>query len=170
MPLVSATVRSAIFTALVVAALPLIAVAVASAAKAPSPPRAADDSATVRRSIDLGNANYIAGWTKRDPVLFSECFAPDGAILSPSGRTIYGRPAIAARMTEIFKSEAMQEGRIATTHVYVLGDIAYETGRWWFTFVSDGKAEPDSGRFVEVWKRQKPGQWKMWRDVGVPKD
>jgi len=140
------------------------------AAKAPAMPRPADDSVTVRRAIDLGNANYIAGWTKRDAAMFSECFAPDGAILTQTGRTIYGRPAIAERMTGVFQSLGMQEGRIATTHVYVLGDIAYETGRWWFTFVSDGKAAPDSGRFVEVWKRQQPGVWKMWRDIGVPKD
>lgn len=140
------------------------------AAVAPSMPRPADDSVTVRRAVDLGNANYISGWTKRDAALFSKCFAPDGAILSPTGRVIYGRPAIAARMTDVFKVEGMQEGRIATTHVFILGDIAYETGRWWFTFVSDGKAEPDSGRFVEVWKRQQRGVWKMWRDIGVPKE
>ncbi|HET7224691.1 MAG TPA: nuclear transport factor 2 family protein [Candidatus Eisenbacteria bacterium] len=150
-------------------ALPLLAVTL-SAASAATPPRAADDSATVRRAIDAGNAGYIAGWTKPDAKLFASNFALDGAILTQTGRIIYGRDAIARRMTDVFKLERMSEGRIATTHVFILGDVAYETGRWWFTFVTDGKAEPDSGRFVEVWKRQRPGVWKMWRDIGIPKD
>ena len=150
-------------------ALSLLAVA-APAARAATPPRAADDSATVRRAIDSGNAGYIAGWTHADAKGFASNFAPDGAILTQTGRIIYGRDAIERRMTDVFKVERMSEGRIATTNVFILGDTAYETGRWWFTFVSDGKSEPDSGRFVEVWKRQGKGAWKMWRDIGVPRD
>ncbi len=155
--------------------LPLCAVllavcAVPAHAKGPRMPRAADDSATVRRAIDAGNAQFIQGWVKGDARLFAECFAADGAQLAANGRINYGRDAIRDRMHQVFEKVRMQDGAITTTNVFILGDTAYETGKWRFTFVSEGKAEPDSGRFVEVWRRQKPGVWKMWRDIGVPRD
>jgi uncharacterized protein (TIGR02246 family) len=139
-------------------------------AKGPRLPRAADDSATVRRAIDAGNAQFIRGWTAGDARVFADCFADDGAQLAANGRINYGRDAIHDRMEKVFEKLRMQDGDITTTNVFIIGDTAYETGKWRFTFVSEGKAEPDSGRFVEVWKRQKPGVWKMWRDIGVPRD
>ena len=47
-----------------------------------------------------------------------------------------------------------------------MGDRAYERGKYVFETVpvKGGKAEIDSGHFVEIWKYEQ-GQWKMWRDI-----
>ena len=65
----------------------------------------------------------------------------------------------------------MQRGTITTQNLHIVGNRAYETGKYVFEVapVSGGKAEVDSGHFVELWKYES-GQWKMWRDIGVPRD
>lgn len=155
------------------ALLPLLAVTLMAApahAKGPRMPKAADDSATVRRAIDAGNARYVEAWKRGDAKLFASGFADDGAELHPGQPMVYGRDAIKEHMERVFKVVRMQDGTIDTRDVFIIGDTAYETGRWRFTFVSEGRpAEPDSGAYVEVWKRERPGVWLMWRDIGVPR-
>lgn len=127
------------------------------------------DSAAVRVHVDAGNANFMKGWLTADADLFASCFAEDGAMLQPGGRSVIGREAIRARMKDVFQRVRMTEARIETVDLFILGDTAYETGSWWFTYaVGDAPAEADSGRFVEVWKRE-GNAWRMWRDIGVPR-
>ncbi len=134
-------------------------------------PASAEDSAAARRAIDAGNDGYIAAWKARDAAAFAALFAPDGALLQTSGRMIRGREAIRERMAAVMQKVGMVEGTIMTRDVFLFGDTAYETGKWRFTMVGeDGKAEPDSGHYVEVWRRQPGGEWKMWRDIGVAND
>ncbi len=129
------------------------------------------DSIEARAAIDRGNAGYIEAWKRRDAAAFAALFAPDGAMLPPRGGLVLGRARIKDRMTQMMKKVGMKEGTITTHRVFIIGDLAYETGSWNFTFVDTaGAAEPDSGHYVEVWKRVGKGAWKMYRDIGVPKD
>lgn len=148
----------------------------ADPSRAPRPPRAekarsapaASDSTEVRRFVDDGNSDFIRAWMKGDADLFAGCFAADGALLYPGRSAIVGRDRIRDRMKAVFSKYRMTAGAISTIDLYVLGDTAYETGKWKFAIGPIGKpAEPDSGRYIEVWKRE--GKvWKMWRDISVP--
>jgi len=131
---------------------------------------AAADSTEVRRAVDAGNAAFLRAWKAGDAVLFSMLFAEDGALLQPGGRLIRGRDRILERMKDVFARVRMTEGTITTVDVFVLGDTAFETGKWRFTIGPIGQpAEPDSGHYVEVWKRDGTRGWHMWRDIGVPR-
>ena len=71
---------------------------------------------------------------------------------------LYGAPAGAA-----------VEKEITTKAAFAMGDLAYETGSYTFTIVAEGKeARAVKGRYVEVWKKQTDGSWKMYRDIGLP--
>ncbi|HYQ96316.1 MAG TPA: SgcJ/EcaC family oxidoreductase [Candidatus Eisenbacteria bacterium] len=139
-------------------------------------PRAASqqgppDSARVRSSIDAGNAAFVLAWQSGDADLFASLFADDGALLRPGGGLTIGRESIRSRMRDVFSQVRMTNGTITTADVFLIGDTAYETGAWNFTIgpIGSTTSEPDSGHYVEIWKRDRSGAWKMWRDIGVPK-
>ena len=129
------------------------------------------DSAAVRAAIDAGNAGFIQAWQTGDADLFASLFATDGALLRPGGGLTVGRDKIRARMRDVFANVRMTEGTITTQDVFLIGDTAYETGFWNFTIgpIGSTTSEPDSGHYVEIWKRDRTGPWKMWRDIGVPR-
>jgi len=129
------------------------------------------DSAAVRAAIDAGNAGFIQAWQTGDADLFASLFATDGALLRPGGGLTVGRDKIRTRMRDVFANVRMTEGTITTQDVFLIGDTAYETGFWNFTIgpIGSTTSEPDSGHYVEIWKRDRTGPWKMWRDIGVPR-
>jgi uncharacterized protein (TIGR02246 family) len=129
------------------------------------------ESAQVRSDVDSGNAQFLQAWKTGSGDLFANAFAEDGAMLLDGGRHVLGRDSIAAYMSRIFSQRRMRRGTITTQDLHVLGDRAYERGKYVFEIapVSGGKAEIDSGHFVEIWKYEQ-GQWRMWRDIGVPQD
>ena len=129
------------------------------------------DSAEVRAAIDEGNAGFVRAWQTGDADLFASLFATDGALLRPGGGLTVGRDRIRSRMRDVFASVRMTEGTITTADVFLIGDTAYETGFWNFTIgpIGSTTSEPDSGHYVEIWKRDRTGEWKMWRDIGVPR-
>jgi uncharacterized protein (TIGR02246 family) len=131
----------------------------------------APDSALVRAAIDAGNTAFIRAWELGDADLFASLFADDGALLRPGGGLTVGREEIRGRMRQVFARVRMTAGTITTADVFVIGETAYETGAWNFTIGPIGSTtiEPDSGHYVEVWKRDGSDAWKIWRDIGVPK-
>jgi uncharacterized protein (TIGR02246 family) len=140
----------------------------ARTAEADSVQAAMADSIQARASIDQGNANFVRAWMTGDADLFASCFAEDGALLHPGRPALVGRDRIRNSMKAVFSKYRMTVGAITTVDVYLLGDTAYETGKWKFAIGPVGQpAEPDSGRYIEVWKRVGDG-WKMWRDISVP--
>jgi uncharacterized protein (TIGR02246 family) len=137
-------------------------------AEKPHATAAATDSMEVRRFVDDGNSDFIRAWMTGDADLFAGCFAADGALLHPGRPAVVGRDRIRERMKAVFSKYRMAAGAISTIDLYVLGDTAYETGKWKFDIGPiGGSAEPDSGRYIEVWKREGKA-WKMWRDISVP--
>src|SRR5882672_5708820 len=155
------------------AALVLLGGSLGSLAVAPavSEASAESDSAAVRAAVDAGNAAFITAWQTGDANLFASLFAQDGALLRPGGGLTVGRENIHSRMRDVFGRARMTYGSITTADLFVIGDTAYETGAWNFTIgpIGSTTAEPDSGHYVEIWKRDRTGHWNMWRDIGVPR-
>lgn len=165
---------------IVVAAL-LVAVLAAACGKRSGEQRAipsdldslafAPESTQVRADIDSMNSQFLQAWKTGAADLFAKCFAEDGAMLLEGGRVVQGQDSITAYMGRLFSRVRMHRGAITTQNLHIVGNRAYETGKYVFEVapVSGGKAEVDSGHFVELWKYES-GQWKMWRDIGVPRD
>jgi ketosteroid isomerase-like protein len=46
------------------------------------------------------------------------------------------------------------------------GDLAYVYGKYsWVLMIPGQPPVPDSGKYIEVWRKQADGNWKITRDV-----
>lgn len=141
-------------------------------AQAPKPaaaPAGPDALAEVRKAIDKGNAQWSEGWAKGDATMVAAIFAEDGVQLAGSGKIIKGRQQIAERQKAAMQgADPGVKVTVTTTHVWLDGDTAYETGKYKYEYTEKGKPGKDEGRYVTVWKHQKDGSWKLSMDMGVP--
>lgn len=127
--------------------------------------------AEVRRAIDKGNAQWSEGWRKGDAAMISEIFAEDGVQLAGSGKIFKGRKEIRERQqTAMSGADPGVKVTVTTTHVWLDGDTAYESGKYKYEYTEKGKPGVDEGRYVTIWKKQKDGSWKLAMDMGVPQD
>ena len=98
-----------------------------------------------------------------------EVYAPDAVILPPGGPTIEGSETI----RELFRQEFERfDTRIAftTQEIEIEGDMAYRRGRylWRGTPRGSGQTIETTNKFLEVWRRQPDGTWRIAVDMWNP--
>jgi uncharacterized protein (TIGR02246 family) len=146
----------------------LLAFAAIAGAQAPAQSSAADPE--IRKIIDAGNTKYVDAFAKSDAGALAGLYDESGARLSPNGVVVRGRPAIAESVAGFMKSVTGPiKVNIETQDLWVVDDLAYETGKYAYTFTPPGKTETQTGgHYVTVWKHQADGGWKIMADMGVP--
>jgi uncharacterized protein (TIGR02246 family) len=143
--------------------------AAAQAAHASRSHAVSPDVATVRRGIDAGNAAYIAAFKKADARELSQVYDPQGSRLNDGGVVVRGRSAIEKDVGDFISQVGPVRVTLDSKEFWLIGDQAYETGIWSYTFTPKGKSEQHiGGHYVTVWKKQSDGSWKIWADMGVP--
>jgi ketosteroid isomerase-like protein len=91
-------------------------------------------------------------------------YADDARVLPPNHATVTGREAIGA----LLRSDgSFQEARFTILALEGRNDLAYVHGAYQITLTPPGAAEPvgDKGKYVEIWKKQRDGSWKVILDV-----
>jgi ketosteroid isomerase-like protein len=91
-------------------------------------------------------------------------YAEDARVLPPNHATVTGREAISA----LLRSEgAIQELRLTILALERRNDLAYVHGAYQMSLTVAGGAEPvgDKGKYVEIWRKQRDGSWKVILDV-----
>jgi len=127
------------------------------------------DATAARRGIEAGNAAYIAAFKRADANALAQVYDPEGARLNEGGVVVRGRSAIADDVGKFVAQVGPVRVMLETKELWLVGDTAYETGLWSYTFQPKGKAEQRiGGHYVTLWKRQPDGSWKIWADMGVP--
>jgi uncharacterized protein (TIGR02246 family) len=128
--------------------------------------------AAVRRAIDAGNARYIDACARLDANAFAAVYDRDAARLERGGEVVLGRAAIAKTTGERWTKLAGPLMVTAKTQeVWLVDNIAYETGRYTLAVTSPGGVTRQvSGRYVTLWKKQPDGGWKIFRDLNVSQD
>jgi uncharacterized protein (TIGR02246 family) len=127
------------------------------------------DVALARRGIQAGNAAYIAAFKRADAHALAQVYDPEGARLNEGGVVVRGRTAIADDVGKFVGKVGPVHVALDTKDLWLVGDTAYETGLWSYTFQPKGQAEQRiGGHYVTLWKRQPDGGWKIWADMGVP--
>ena len=125
--------------------------------------------AAARRGIDAGNAAYIAAFKQADARALAQVYDPEGARLNEGGTVVRGRDAIANDVGKFVSQVGAVRVTLESKDLWLVGDTAYETGLWSYTFEPKGKAEQRiGGHYVTLWRRQPDGGWKIWADMGVP--
>ena len=138
-------------------------------AKAQPAPVQAGTLEDARRAIDKGNAQWSEGWAKREAALIASLFAEDGVQLLTSGKIIKGPKEIGERQkAAMMGADPGVKVTVTTKNVWLVGDTAYETGRYKYEYTEKGKPGVDEGQYVTAWKRQQDGSWKLIMDTGLP--
>src|SRR5207248_10336687 len=88
--------------------------------------------------------------------------------MPPNQELENGKAAIEKGFTELFKATGkITEFSSQQRDLDVYGDHAIEVGSYAMTFQPAGAKEPvkDHGSFINIWRKQPDGSWKIHRDA-----
>ena len=89
-------------------------------------------------------------------------YAPDAVELAPNRPAVEGREAI-AKYLESFPH--LTSFNTTTIDLTGAGDLAYQYGTYHMVMEGPEGSMTDDGKFIELWKRQPNGSWKVVYDV-----
>jgi ketosteroid isomerase-like protein len=109
-------------------------------------------------------ANFVRGVQGSHFDSVAALYAEDAVFMPPNEPAVRGRAQIQKWMSAFPKVTAFSA---TDEEIEGNGDIAYVTGRYKMSFVPPGAktAVSDSGKFIEVRKRQPNGTWLITRDI-----
>jgi ketosteroid isomerase-like protein len=96
-------------------------------------------------------------------------YADDGTVLLSNAPTMTGKDAIRAGLKDVIADPNFALD-LQTAKVGVFGDLAYSQGTYSVKFM-DAKTKKlmsETGRYVEVYKKQADGSWKVLEDINSP--
>src|ERR1700730_15341586 len=146
-----------------------LAVLLFGCAQAP-PPAPPDTRAADEKAIRDMETAWVAEFAAKDIDKMLAHYADDGTLLLSNAPTMSGKDAIRAGM-----KMAIDDPNFAldlkTVKVYVSkDDLAYSQGTYSYkgTDSKTKKVIAETGRYVEVYKKQADGSWKVVEDINSP--
>ena len=118
------------------------------------------DEAALREALDIemkaANAADEAGW--------ASVYAEDAIVLRPHSSAVEGRQAI-QQWLETLPPISNAKGEVREIVGY--GDLAYTSGTYSMTFTIPGAPTPieERGKFLQIYRKQSDGSWKMTREI-----
>jgi ketosteroid isomerase-like protein len=91
-------------------------------------------------------------------------YAEDARVLPPNHATVTGREAIGALLRSYGSFQAV---RFTILALEGRNDLAYVHGAYQMSVTPPGAAGPvgDTGKYVEIWRKQRDGSWKVILDA-----
>ena len=127
----------------------------------PPDTRAADEK-TIR---DL-DAQWEKAAAARDVDGTVSYYADDASLLAPNVAIASDKASIRASWAGLLGPDNSLAWQANKAEVARSGDLAYIIGSYQLTMKdSQGKPAADRGKFVEVWKKQADGKWKVEADI-----
>jgi uncharacterized protein (TIGR02246 family) len=129
--------------------------------KTPPDTRAADESAI--RALD-------AQWSKaaeaKDVDGTVSYYSDDASLLAPNAPIASDKQGIRGAWASLLGTDTSLSWQANKVEVSRSGDLAYVQGVYQMTSKdARGKLVSDTGKFVEVWKKQADGKWKTVADI-----
>jgi len=128
---------------------------------APIPGLSAADQQAIRQTVDqaIKIATASADWSA-----YTKLYYAQDAIVNPANApAIKGHDAIIAFLKN---SPPISDVKVDLLEINGAGNIAYVYGAYTMVFTGPGgKPVSDKGKYVEVWKRQADGSWKVIIDT-----
>jgi len=105
----------------------------------------------------------------RDPDRIAALYAEDALLLTPGRPAAKGRHGIARMMAEDFKDPAFNV-ELTGEATGLSGDIAYTRGTMTVSFTNRAtqKTETIPGNFLQIFRQQSDGEWKIIEDISSP--
>ena len=115
---------------------------------------------SIEQAIQDGDAQFAETLARGDMEAFGALHTEDTLLLPPNAPQLSGRQAVVS-----FYKEAVDAGyknfSFSSVQVGSDGDLAYNVGRYSADVPTDEGTTTDSGKFVDVYKRQSDGSWKI---------
>ncbi len=127
------------------------------------PERVGELSEAAVQAISETSSAQVEAGKASDWVAWRRAYADDAVILPPNEPPVVGRAALAEWATGI----TVTSFGMTTEALDGCADLAVKRGGYSLVFTYEGAAEPvsDSGNYVEVWKRQADGSWRISVDI-----
>ena len=130
----------------------------ACAPSGPTPFPTADAEAISAASQAYALAANDTAWST-----WATFFTEDAAFLPPNTPTQRGRAAIEAWGRSF---PPFRDLRLSPVEIVGRDDLAYVWGRYSLVIAPpNAVAMPDSGKYIEIWRKQSDGSWKVFRDT-----
>lgn len=141
--------------------LALLGFAVVTACQ-PAPPAGLSDAD--RAAIDSTSRVFVRHALANDfAALTRDYYSDDAIVLPPNAPAVTGHGAIEAMFKTFPPITAFE---LRTEEVEGSADLAYVRGRYTMTMSPPGTpAIADSGKYLEIWRKQSDGSWKSVRDM-----
>lgn len=139
----------------------LLGFAVLSACQ-PAPPAGLSDAD--KAAIDSAGRVFVRHALANDfAALARDYYSDDAMVLPPNASAVTGHGAIEAMFKTFPPITAFE---LRTEEVEGIADLAYVRGRYTMTMSPPGApAIADSGKYLEIWRKQSDGSWKSVRDM-----
>jgi len=123
------------------------------------------DVAQAQKAIEKGGAQFVEALNRGDAAAIAAMYTDDAILLPPNSEMIRGRQGV-----QEFWNTALQMGvksvTVTTVDTHVSGDTAYRVVKYTLTIQPQGQGSMiDSGKAVDLWKRQADGSWKVQVDI-----
>ena len=112
------------------------------------------------KDIEAREAEWLKAFNAGDASGVAQIYTQDGRILPPNGPIVDGRAAIEGFVKEFVASKAQLSFKLVTVHESA--DLCAAVGEYELEIPG---APTDSGKFVEVWRRQADGSWLIADDI-----
>jgi ketosteroid isomerase-like protein len=120
------------------------------------------DEATVR-DLDAQWSKTAAAHNLDGTVSY---YSDDAVLLPPNAPVAATKESIRAIWAELTAPNVSISWQASKVEVAKSGDLAYSTGSYTLDMQDpQGKLVSDKGKFMEVWKRQPDGKWKIVADT-----
>jgi len=125
-----------------------------------APPGLTDqDRAAIRQS----EADFATSMLAKEFARVAATYTEDAVVMPANGPTVTGRAAIEQLLNTFPPLTAFT---LNVVEIEGAGDLAYDRGTYLMTFALPGGASAsDSGKFLEVRRRQADGSWLVTHDI-----
>src|SRR5262245_6874780 len=119
----------------------------------------------VRAVIEKEAIAFGEAFSRGDFESIGKMYADDAIVFPPDAEMVQGRAAIQAFWKSVYDSGA-KGASLTVVDVQSSGDMAAEVGKAYLTVKAPDKPDVKQHvKYVVVWKRQKDGSWKLFRDI-----
>jgi uncharacterized protein (TIGR02246 family) len=134
------------------------------------PPAAPDTRAADEQTIREGEAQWVKDFATKDPEKVLAHYAADASSMIPDMTLMTGHDSIRAGLNEEFSDpNSSLDFHPSKVEVSKSADLAYSQGTYAYTS-TDPKTKKlviEHGNYVEVYKKQADGSWKVAADIAT---
>ncbi|HJV90566.1 MAG TPA: nuclear transport factor 2 family protein [Holophagaceae bacterium] len=114
------------------------------------------------------NKAFAAAMVKGDAAAVAGLYTEDARLLFFKGQTLKGRAAIHETLAGMFKGMKVTAMSIVSEECHPLGEALLDMGHYEMTSEAEGKTTTEKARYVQVLKKGKDGQWRLFMDCPLP--